>query len=67
MKRNDLKNMARESFVAVLFAAWVVGLVSQFGSWPLTAFYVAISLLMLSVKFVDRRVLDFALRRNRRR
>jgi hypothetical protein len=59
-----LKNLAREALWAVLAAAWIVGLVHQFGSWPMTALYVVISLAMVAVRFADRRVLNFAPRRN---
>ena len=62
-----MKNLAIEALWAVLAAAWIVGLVNQFGSWPMTAFYIAISLAMVAVRFADRRVLKFAPRRNRRR
>lgn len=62
-----MNNLAREALWAVLAAAWIVGLVNQFGSWPMTAFYIVISLAMVVVRFADRRVLKFAPRRNRRR
>jgi hypothetical protein len=60
-------NLAKQALVAVLAAAWIVGLVNQFGSWPTMAGYVGISLLMVGIMFGDRRVLRFAQRRNRRR
>ena len=60
-------NFAKEALLAVVGAAWIVGLVHQFGSWSLTAFYVGISLLMVAVRFSDRLGLKFALRRIRRR
>ena len=62
-----MTKLAREALWAVLAAAWIVGLVSQFGSWPMTAIYIAISLAMVTVTFADRRVLNFAPWRNRRR
>jgi hypothetical protein len=62
-----VNNLAREALWSVLAAEWIVGLVNQFGSWPMTAFYIAISLAMVAVAFADRRVLNFAPRRNRRR
>ena len=37
-------SFAKEALLAVVGAAWIVGLVHQFGSWSLTAFYVGISL-----------------------
>jgi hypothetical protein len=60
-------SLGKEALVAVLTAAWIAGLWHQFGSWPATAAYVAVSLLMVGLMFVDRRVLRFAPRRNRRR
>ncbi len=59
--------IAKEALLAVVGAAWIVGLVAQFGSWSLTAFYVGISLLMVAVRFSDRLGLKLALRRIRRR
>jgi hypothetical protein len=59
--------LAKEALWAVSAAAWIVGLLSQFGSWPMTAVYIAISLAMIAVTFADHRVLNFAPRRNRRR
>ena len=59
--------LAKEALVAVLAAAWVVGLVDQLGSWKMTIGYVAISLLMAGVMFGNRRVLKLARLRNRRR
>jgi hypothetical protein len=50
-----------------LAAAWIVGLVRQFGSWSMTTAYVAIALAMVAVMFGDRLVLKFAPRRNSRR
>jgi hypothetical protein len=67
VKGVHLKNVAREALWAVLAAVWIVGLVNQFGSWPMTTFYIAISFAMVAVAFADRRVLNFAPRRNRRR
>ena len=60
-------SFAKEALLAVVGAAWIVGLVHQFGSWSLTAFYLGISLLMVAVRFSDHRGLKFALRRIRRR
>ena len=62
-----MKQFASESLGAALIATWIVGLVNQFGSWPMTAFYIAISLAMAALSFADRRMLNFAPRRNRRR
>lgn len=62
-----MNNLVREAFWAVLVAAWIVGLVNQFGSWPMTAFYIVISLVMVAVAFADRRMFNFAARQNRRR
>jgi hypothetical protein len=62
-----LTNLAKEVLWAVLAATWITGLVHQFGSWALTTVYVAISVMMVAVKFSDRLVLKFAPRRNRRR
>jgi ABC-type iron transport system FetAB permease component len=60
--------IARQALVAVLAAAWVVGLIHQFNSWTMTVAYVGISLAMAAVMFGDRRVLKYATRRiNRRR
>jgi hypothetical protein len=55
-------NVAREALWAVLAAAWIVGLVNQFESWPMTAFYLAISLAMIAVMFGRRGVLNFTKR-----
>ena len=60
-------NLAKQALLAVLTAAWIVGLVHQFGSWPMTATYVTISLGMVTVTFADRLVLRFAPRRKRGR
>lgn len=60
-------NLAKDALWAVLAATWIVGLVHQFGSWQMTIVYVAISLMMVAVKFSDRLVLKFVPRRNRRR
>ena len=57
----------KEAIWAVLAAAWIAGLGHQFGSWPMTAAYVAISLAMVAVMFGAEIVLRFASRRNRRR
>ncbi len=62
-----MKNLAEEVLLAVLVATWVFGLVHQFGSWSMTAVYVAISLMMAAVRFADRLVPKLAPRRNRRR
>ena len=62
-----MKNLANEALLAVLAATWIVGLIHQFGSWPMTAFYVAISLVMVAVKFADRLVPKFVPRRIRRK
>jgi hypothetical protein len=67
VKGVHLKNYAKDALLAVVGAAWIVGLVHQFGSWSLTAFYVGISLLMVAVRFSGHRGLKFALRRIRRR
>jgi hypothetical protein len=55
-------NVAREALWAVLAAAWIVGLVNQFESWPMTAFYLVISLAMIAVMFGHQGVLNFAKR-----
>jgi hypothetical protein len=57
----------KDAVWAVLAAAWIVGLVHQFGSWSMTAAYVAISLAMVAVMSGGQIVLRFAPRRNRRR
>jgi hypothetical protein len=57
--------LAKEALVAILAAAWVVGLVEQLGSWKMTLAYVAISLAMAAVVFGDHPVLKLAPRRNR--
>ena len=62
-----MKNLATDTLWALLAAAWIVGLVSQFGSWSMTAFYIAISLTMAGVMFGNHLVLKFAPRQNRRR
>jgi hypothetical protein len=54
--------VAKEALWAILASAWIVGLVDQFESWPLTAFYVAISLAMIAVMFGHRGMLNFAKR-----
>jgi hypothetical protein len=54
--------VAREALWAILASAWIVGLVDQFGSWPMMAFYVAISLAMIGVMFGHRGMLNFAKR-----
>jgi len=60
--------IARQALVAVLAAAWVVGLIHQLNSWTMTIAYVGISLAMAAVMLADRRVLKYATRRiNRRR
>lgn len=60
-------SLAKEALGAILAAAWIVGLVHQFDSWSMTAVYLAISLVMVTVTFGGQRVLKFAPRRNRRR
>jgi hypothetical protein len=55
-------NVAGEAVWAVLAATWIVGLVNQFESWPMTAFYLAMSLAMIAVMFGHRGVLNFAKR-----
>jgi hypothetical protein len=55
-------NVAREALWAVLAAAWIVGLINQFESWPMTAFYLVISLAMIAVMFSHQGVLNFAKR-----
>lgn len=67
MKGVHLKNLAKEALWSVLVAAWIVGLVNQFGSWSMTTFYIAISLVMIAVSFGNHLMLKFAPRRNRRR
>lgn len=62
-----MKNLAREGLLAVLVAAWIAGLIHQIGSWSTMAVYVAISLVMATVRSADRRVLNFIPRRKRRR
>jgi hypothetical protein len=62
-----MKNLANEALLAVLAATWIVGLIHQFGSWSMSAFYVAISLIMVAVKFSDRLVPKFVPRRIRRK
>lgn len=60
-------NLAKEALWAVLAATWFVGLVHQFGSWSMTAVYVAISLGMVAVMFGGQLVPKFTPRRNHRR
>jgi PAS domain-containing protein len=62
-----LKNLAKEALWAVVAATWITGLVHQFGSWSMTAVYVAISLMMVAVRFSDRLMLKFVPRRIHRR
>lgn len=63
-----MKSIARQALVAVLAAAWVVGLVHQFSSWKMTAAYLGISLAMAAMMLTDHRVVQYATRRiNRRR
>ena len=59
-------NLAKQALLAVLTAAWIVGLVHQFESWSMAAVYIAISLVMVAVMFGGQFVLKFAPRRNRR-
>jgi len=54
--------MAREALWALLVSAWIIGLVNQFESWPMTTFYVALSLAMIAVTFGHRGMLNFAKR-----
>ena len=58
-----MKNLPKEALWAVLAATWITGHVHQFGSWSMTAVYVAISLMMVAVTFSDRLVLKFVPRR----
>jgi nitrate/nitrite transporter NarK len=60
-------NLVKEGLLAVLVATWTVGLVSQFGSWTMTAFYIAISLVMITMTFGNRLMFRLAPRRSRRR
>jgi hypothetical protein len=62
-----MKTLAKEALLAVLAALWIGGLVDQFGSWPMMAVYIAVSLMMAAVRFADHRVLKFVSRRIRRR
>lgn len=50
----------KEAIWAVSASAWIAGLVHQFGSWPMTAAYVAISLEMVAVMFSGWIVLRFS-------
>jgi len=59
-------NLAKDALWAVLAGAWIAGLVHQFGSWPITALYVAISVAMVAGMFSRHLVHKFAPRRNRR-
>jgi hypothetical protein len=67
MSKSVAMKLVKEAVVAVLAAAWVVGLVHQFGSWSMTAVYVAISLGMVAVISSNQLVLKLARRRNPRR
>ena len=58
-------NLAKQALLAVLTAAWIVGLVHQFESWSMVAVYIAISLVIVAVMFGGQLVLRFAPRRNR--
>ena len=60
-------NLVKEALLAILVATWAVGLVSQIGSWTMTALYIAISLVMITVTFGNRLIFRFVPRRNRRR
>lgn len=60
-------SLVKDALGAILAAAWIVGLVHQLGSWSMTAVYVAISLVMVTVMFSGQLVTKFAPRRNRRR
>lgn len=60
-------SLAKDAVLAVLAAAWIAGLVHQFGSWSMTAAYVAISFAMAAVMFGGRLAPRLAPRRNRRR
>ena len=44
----------KEAVFAVLATKWIVGLVDQFRSWTMTAFYVAISLVMIALTLGHR-------------
>jgi hypothetical protein len=59
--------LVKEALLAVVAATWIIGLVSQFGSWSMTAFYIAISLVMVALTFGSRLVFKFAPQRNRPR
>ncbi len=60
-------NLVKQALLAVLTAAWIVGLVHQFKSWSMAAIYIAISLVMVAVMFGGQLVLKFAPRRDSRR
>ena len=60
-------NFLKEALLAVSAATWIVGLVDQFRSWTMTAFYIVISLVMIAVTLGNRLMLRLALRRDRRR
>jgi membrane protease YdiL (CAAX protease family) len=62
-----LKNLAKEALLAVLIAAWIVGLAHQFESWSTTIVYFAISLVMVGVVYGSQILLGFSPRQNRRR
>jgi ABC-type iron transport system FetAB permease component len=65
---DQMNPIARQALLAVLAAAWVVGLIHQLNSWTMTVAYVGISLAMAAVMLADRRVLKYATRRiNKRR
>lgn len=59
--------LAKEALVAVLAAAWIAGLIQQFGSLKMTICYIAISLAMAALMLGDRRVFKLVPWRNRRR
>ncbi len=67
MSKNIAMKLAKEGVLAVLAAAWIVGLIHQFESWSMMAAYLAISLLMFAVTFGDRLVRKFATRQDHRR
>jgi hypothetical protein len=62
-----LKVWAKEAVLAVLTAAWIVGLIHQIESWSMTAVYLAISLAIVGVIFGKQLLPKFVPRQNRRR
>jgi hypothetical protein len=67
VKEVHVKSWQKEALWAVPVGAWITGLVHQIASWSMTTVYVAISLMMVAVKFSDRLVHKFVPRRSRRR